>query len=189
MMSFLLACLKSDKTKETETEKEKNMKTISSAQVANAIENYRKIEGWRWKSKLKTDWSDGSYSRAHREYEWVLQRLRNEGGFELLEVVKAKDSVETIKLFWDKEVLIDLLNRADCIEVDGSPLLSHWEVDNGLLSYSFVPDENCDAEEYEVDVAHAKSIGINENGTWQVLVENGLFEINCYVLEAMKVTE
>lgn len=163
-------------------------KTITGAQLANAIDSYRKVEGWRWKSKLRENWFNGGYDRSHREYEWVLQRFRNEEGLDILDRIKAKDSAEAIQMLWNKEILLDHLGYADCIIVDGSPLLSSWEVtDNGELHYGFVPDENCDAEEYEIEITKAVSVKLNEDNSWEVTDSMGQSTIQCYKLDTLSV--
>lgn len=163
-------------------------KTITAVQLANALESYRAIEGWRWKSKLRSNWMYGGYDRAHREYEWVLQRFRNEGGIDFIDAVKSKDSSEVIQNLWNKEILLGHLEYADCIIVDGSPLLSSWEVtDNGELHYSFIPDENSEAEEYEIEISKAISVKLNEDNSWEVTDSMGQSTIQCYKLNALSV--
>lgn len=163
-------------------------KTITTVQLANALESYRAIEGWRWKLKLRSNWMDGGYDRAHREYEWILQRFRHEGGIDFLDAIKSKVSTEVIQVLWNKEILLSHLNYANCIIVDGSPLLSSWELtNNGELHYSFVPDKNCDAEEYEIEISKAVSVKLNEDNSWEVFNLIGQSTIQCYKLNALSV--
>ena len=163
------------------------MNTLTPIQVAIALDAYRKIEGRTWKCKLKADWLDGNYYYVHRSYIPTLQRFRNEGGLELLDVIHTdmlKEEIEAVLLRFE---LYDLLDTADCIIVDESPLLSSWEIDvDGFLSYSFVPDENCDAEEYEIEISNAQSIAADENGKWQVVINERKFEIACFSLNTLR---
>lgn len=74
------------------------MKTLNIKDLAIALNEFRSIEGRKWKSKLRDAWATGNWG-SHKHYVPLLQSFRNRGGIDVLNSIHwalAQEEIEKL---------------------------------------------------------------------------------------------